>query len=87
MKGTYRTYIEVIGPGVDLEVPVDIDYTITPYDPGRTYGPPEFCYPPEGGEIEVECKNSPFNKEITDAILNSDRLSEEIFEDVEGDLW
>ena len=28
-----------------------IDFTITPYDPGNTYGPPENCYPPEGGEI------------------------------------
>lgn len=25
-----------------------------PYDPGRTYGPPEQCYPPEGGEMEFE---------------------------------
>ena len=25
-----------------------------PYDPGRTSGPPEFCYPPEGGEGEWE---------------------------------
>ena len=25
-----------------------------PYDPGVTSGPPEHCYPPEGGEFEVE---------------------------------
>lgn len=31
---------------------VTIDYTVTDYDPGSTYGPPEDCYPPEGGEIE-----------------------------------
>jgi len=25
-----------------------------PYDPGVTSGPPEHCYPPEGGDFEVE---------------------------------
>ena len=27
---------------------------VTPYDPGRTSGPPEKCYPPEGNEVEVK---------------------------------
>ena len=26
----------------------------TPYDPGCTSGPPERCYPAEGGEVEIE---------------------------------
>ena len=26
--------------------------TLSAYDPGCTYGPPENCYPPEGGELE-----------------------------------
>lgn len=30
----------------------DIEGTLSPYDPGCTYGPPESCYPPEGGELE-----------------------------------
>ena len=30
----------------------DVEYEITPYDPGRASGPVELCYPPEGGEIE-----------------------------------
>ncbi len=34
----------------------DVTYIITavlsPYSPGNTYGPPEFCEPPEGGDIE-----------------------------------
>lgn len=33
--------------GVDFEV----DYEISPYDPGVTSGPVENCYPPEGGEL------------------------------------
>ena len=32
---------------------VTVGYTVTPYDPGRTSGPPEDCYPPEGGEAEI----------------------------------
>lgn len=34
------------------EIELEIEYSVTPYDPGRTYGPPEHCYPPEGGEVE-----------------------------------
>jgi len=25
----------------------------TPFDPGVVSGPPEHCYPPEGGEVEI----------------------------------
>mgnify|MGYP000196209533 FL=1 len=32
---------------------IHLTYTITPYDPGNTYGPAESCYPPEGGEVEI----------------------------------
>lgn len=35
----------------DEDIDIDVDYEVAPYDPGRTYGPPEDCYPPEGGEI------------------------------------
>ena len=32
---------------------VDVELTFTGYyDPGRTYGPPENCYPPEG-EVNI----------------------------------
>ncbi|AII27765.1 hypothetical protein B9J07_12870 [Sinorhizobium sp. LM21] len=32
---------------------VTVEYSITPYDPGVSYGPAESCYPPEGGEVEI----------------------------------
>lgn len=35
------------------EIELTVTYTITPYDPGRTYGLPEDCYPAEGGEVEI----------------------------------
>lgn len=28
-------------------------YDFEPYDPGKTYGPPEKCYPPEGGYATI----------------------------------
>ncbi len=30
-----------------------VTFTREPYDPGYISGPPELCYPPEGGEIEI----------------------------------
>ena len=35
------------------EVLYDIECDVTPYDPGVCFGPPERCYPPEGGEVEI----------------------------------
>ncbi len=35
------------------DVVVEVEFEATPYDPGNTYGLPENCYPPEGGEIEI----------------------------------
>lgn len=37
----------------DDETVVTVEYTISPFDPGNTYGPAENCYPPEGGEVEI----------------------------------
>jgi len=33
---------------IDLE----IEYEVAPFTPGNTWGPPEHCDPPEGGEVE-----------------------------------
>ncbi len=35
------------------EVELRFECNLTPYDPGRSDGPPEHCYPPEGGEVEI----------------------------------
>ena len=46
----------------------------TPGDPGRTYGPPEDCYPPEGAEFEITGVSfkvqdpTPFQWGIADAL-------------------
>ena len=41
---TYKTYIEI---------EVEVEFDATPYRPAQTYGPPEACYPEEGGEVEI----------------------------------
>lgn len=38
----------------DPEMELLVEGNATPYDPGVTSGPPEACYPPEGGEVEIE---------------------------------
>lgn len=45
MKKTCTTYIEI---------EIEVEFGATPYDPGVSNGPPEACYPPEGGEVEIE---------------------------------
>lgn len=42
------TYTLVRG---DQTVELDIEYDVADYDPGNSYGLPEDCEPPSGGEI------------------------------------
>ena len=52
-------------------------------DPGRTYGPPEDCYPPEG-EVEIisiTCDGEPFVAAETEA----ERIEKLAFEHLESD--
>lgn len=35
----------------DEEFELVIEYDINPYDAGCVSGPPEHCYPPEGGDV------------------------------------
>lgn len=36
----------------DEDFELEVEYSTSPYDPGNTYGLPEDCEPPSGGEIE-----------------------------------
>lgn len=35
------------------DIDICVDYEMTPIIPAQTYGPPENCYPAEGGEITI----------------------------------
>lgn len=35
-----------------VELEYEVNGSVSAYDPGRCSGPPEMCYPPEGGEVE-----------------------------------
>lgn len=37
----------------DDETEITVEYTRTPFIPAKLYGPPEDCYPAEGGETEI----------------------------------
>lgn len=68
-------YIERDG----VEIEVELTGSLSPYDPGCTSGPPENCYPPEGGEVEdIEAKvqGKPF--ELTAAEMT--KAEEALFE-------
>ena len=47
----------------DEYLPVTLVYTLSRYYPAKTYGPPENCYPAEGGEV-VELSAWSDGKEI-----------------------
>jgi len=56
---------------------LEVDFTSSGYeDPGRVYGPPEDCYPPEGEE----------EREVVTARLFDEELPEEFRKKIEADL-
>lgn len=49
-----RTTIEIeafFDEETDEIFEVEAEWSFTAFDPGVSYGPPEACYPPEGGEL------------------------------------
>lgn len=45
-------YVPVALPNGDEVAELEFTATFSAYHPGRLYGPPEDCFPPEGGELE-----------------------------------
>ena len=67
---------------LDLEFDVVVD-SYTSYDPGRIHGPPEDCYPPEGGEIEWHVEDDhPIGEFIQAAIDNNSEWVESVEEQI-----
>jgi len=48
----------------------EFEVDITPFVPAQTYGPPEYCYPAEGGECDpTECPKC-------NALIDQEEVSE-----------
>ena len=45
-----KVYQYILGDNLIL----DVEVYETAFVPARTYGPPEDCYPAEGGEVEIQ---------------------------------
>lgn len=67
---SFETTVELEGN----EVEVTVEYSYSPGTPGKTYGPPENCYPPEGPEVEILAVYLTDDKTETDL---SSKLSKE----------
>ena len=70
-----RITVEVLG--VDLE----IEYDGTPFVPARIYGPPEDCYPAEGGEATINAvylDGTEVTELLSDWVLN--KINEQLVE-------
>lgn len=72
---TFDTYI-----GDDEDVTVGVSYFYAG-DPGRTYGPPENCYPPEAPEMDwelIDKDGKPVDRDLDSHDI--EKIEEEIFE-------
>ena len=61
--------------------------TVTPYDPGRCSGPPEDCYPPEGGEVEIDSIIGPEGLVIAPSDALVDAATQALVDEAEDCEW
>ena len=69
-----------------IEIEVEVEFEATDYDPGVCSGPPENCYPPEGGDVEITSVTYNGNL-ITLSEVDANKVQEEIEQKVsEGEF-
>lgn len=61
----YRNFV-TLADGTEEEVIAEFDFFAG--DPGRTWGRPELCYPPEGDELSITAVRNLAGDDITDTI-------------------
>ena len=69
---------------VTITIDVPVCYTVLPGDPGRTFGPPEMCYPPSDPEIDDWYVDAT-PKQLMDTVLEAieDMAFEQMLESAE----
>jgi len=80
----YKVDFCVIRDGVEADLTIQAN--VSPHVPGRYFGPPEKCYPDEGGEVEIEtilCQGEPWMGELTD--YERSMVDDLFFEELEND--
>jgi hypothetical protein len=73
IKGDAMTEIDIFGDEKMNEIEITVTFKVrahvTPIIPAKTDGPPESCYPAEGGEIEWQfADENEFNRAVEAAI-------------------
>ena len=65
----------------------EILYHVSPVIPGRLSGPPDQCYPDEGGEIDGpdKCPNCEIDIDFDDVYEFASLQDEEDFDDMDDD--
>jgi hypothetical protein len=80
---TFVDFETSTGEELTLEVHADID----PFVPGKTWGDPDSCYPPEGGFAELEqVLDANTKKPVELSKLELDRLCKDVYETWESNM-
>ena len=69
----------------DVEHDYEVEVYYTEYDPGVCSGPVERCYPPEGGECEINRVRDENGRLLTDAEIEALHISQDDLEEAVKD--
>jgi len=89
IRPTVKIPLEISSGGSIVEIVVKVHYLKEPYHPGKVYGPPEDCFPPEGGGIEIqdiEIDYKDLHRKVLYLLEISPTVEEDINEDAESEV-